>query len=38
MADAFQRLFARPEPQVLSMNVQAALGSVRNPSGASFRI
>ena len=36
MADAFQRLFARSEPQVLSMNVQAALGPVRQPQRSQF--
>jgi hypothetical protein len=36
MADGFQRLFARPEHQVLSMNVQAALGPVRAPRRNQF--
>lgn len=36
MGDTFQRLFARTEPQVLSMNVQAALGKVRPPKRSQF--
>jgi hypothetical protein len=31
MAEAFQKLFARSEPAVLSLNVQAAMGPVRQP-------
>lgn len=36
MADSFQRLFSRAEPQVLSMNIQAALGPVRAPKRSQF--
>lgn len=38
MAEAFQRLFARAEPAVLSMNVQAALGPVRPPQRTQFSL
>lgn len=36
MAEPFQRLFSRNESQVLSMNVQAALGPVRQPGRSQF--
>jgi hypothetical protein len=36
MDESFQRLFSRSEPQVLSMNVQAALGSPRTPMRSQF--
>src|ERR1017187_6335949 len=38
MADSFQRLFAHAEPQVLSMNVQAALGPKRLPKRSQFSL
>jgi hypothetical protein len=38
MAESFQRLFSRAEPQVLSMNVQAALGPVRPPKRGQFSL
>jgi hypothetical protein len=38
MPEAFQRLFSRPEPAVLSMNVQAALGPVRPPKRTQFSL
>lgn len=36
MADTFQRLFTHTEPQVFSVNVQAALGPVREPRRSQF--
>ncbi|HTB95451.1 MAG TPA: hypothetical protein VK716_00465 [Terracidiphilus sp.] len=36
MGDTFQRLLIPSEPQVLSMNVQAALGSPRTPRRSQF--
>ena len=36
MADTFQRLFTHAEPQVLSVNVQAALGPARAPRRSQF--
>src|SRR5579871_3625518 len=36
MADAFQRLLIRPEPEALSLNAQAALGPVRAPKRSQF--
>src|SRR5580698_2456509 len=38
MDDSFQRLFARAEPQVLSMSAQAALGPVRVPKRSQFTL
>jgi hypothetical protein len=38
MADSFQRLFAGAEQPVLSMNVQAALGSARVPKRSQFSL
>jgi hypothetical protein len=38
MAEAFQRLFTRAEPAVLSMNVQAALGPMRPPKRSQFSL
>lgn len=38
MDDSFQRLFARAEPQVLSMNAQAALGPARVPKRSQFTL
>jgi hypothetical protein len=38
MAEAFQRLFARAEPVVLSMNIQAALGPARPPKRSQFSL
>jgi len=38
MAEAFQRLFARSEPAVLSMNVQAALGPARPPKRSQYSL
>jgi hypothetical protein len=38
MAETFQRLFSRTEPQVLSLNVQAALGRARPPTRSQFSI
>lgn len=38
MAETFQRLFSRTEPAVLSMNVQAALGPVRQPKRSQFSL
>jgi hypothetical protein len=38
MAEAFQRLFARTEPAVLSMNVQAALGPARPPKRSQYSL
>jgi hypothetical protein len=38
MADTFQRLFARTDPQVLSLKVQAALGMVRPPKRSQFSL
>ena len=38
MSEAFQRLFARADVQVLSMNVQAALGPVRAPKRSQFSL
>jgi hypothetical protein len=38
MADSFQRLFAHAEPQVLSMNAQAALGPARIPKRSQFTL
>jgi hypothetical protein len=38
MAETFQRLFSRAEPQVLSMNVQAALGIARPPKRSQFSL
>jgi hypothetical protein len=38
MDESFQRLFSRAEPQVLSMNVQAALGPVRVPKRSQFSL
>lgn len=38
MAEAFQRLFARAEHAVLSMNVQAAIGRVRPPHRTQFSL
>jgi hypothetical protein len=38
MDESFQRLFSRAEPQVLSMNVQAALGPARPPKRSQFSL
>jgi hypothetical protein len=38
MDETFQRLFTRTEPQVLSLNVQAALGPVRAPERSQFSL
>jgi hypothetical protein len=36
MADEFQRLFMMAEPEILSLNAQAALGAVREPECTQF--
>ncbi len=36
MSDEFQRLFMMAEPEILSLNAQAALGAVRQPERSQF--
>ena len=36
MPDEFQRLFMMSEPEILSLNAQAALGAVREPERSQF--
>jgi hypothetical protein len=36
MSDEFQRLFMMAEPEILSLNAQAALGAVREPERSQF--
>ncbi len=38
MSEDFQRLFHRQETQVMSLNVQAAMGPVRAPERSQFSL